>query len=141
MPAYGLKTIDDAVHDTNAWLNDLDDRIGWENKQKSYRLLRSLLHVLRDHLSADEAAQLSAQLPVLVRGIFFEGWDPSKTPVVIRSAESFIDRVQSDFASDPLDGAPELIAAGMAVLRSHVSNGQMDQVECTFAKPVRALFS
>ncbi|MHA6262131.1 DUF2267 domain-containing protein [Arenibacterium sp. CAU 1754] len=140
MSAYGLKIIDDAVHTTNAWLNDLDARIGWDHKQRSYRLLRSVMHVIRDHLSVDEAAQLAAQLPLLIRGIYYEGWNPSKTPAKERKSDGFIARVQADFVTDPLDDAPDLIAAVMAVLRAHVSGGEMNQVEATFSSEIREMF-
>jgi uncharacterized protein (DUF2267 family) len=41
--------------------------------------LRATLHALRDRLIIDEVAQLSAQLPMLIRGLYYKGWDPTKT--------------------------------------------------------------
>ncbi len=140
MSAYGLDIIDDAVHTTNAWLNELDGYTGWEHKQRAYRLLRAVMHVLRDHLGVDEAAQLAAQLPVLIRGIYYEGWNPSKTPVKLRKPEEFIDRVQEAFTTDPLGDAPQAIAAVMKLLRVHVSRGEMEDVERAFTREIRALF-
>jgi hypothetical protein len=89
MSALGLKIIDESVQQANIWFNEVDYRTGWDNKQRSYRLLRAVLHALRDHMNADEAAQLSAQLPILIRGIYYEGYDPSKTPVTERSRRGF----------------------------------------------------
>jgi len=140
MSALGLRLIDNAMQTTNVWLNDLDKRTGWNHKQRAYRLLRSVLHVIRDHQSVDEAAQLAAQLPVLIRGIYYEGWDPSKTPVIERKAEGFIARVQTAFKSDPLGDAPEAIAAVIAVMRNHVSAGEMEDVEKSFSSDIRKLF-
>ena len=70
MSALGLETIDTAVSGANSWINEVNKRTGWDNKQRSYRLLRQVLHVIRDHLSVDEVAQLGAQLPTLIRGIY-----------------------------------------------------------------------
>ena len=140
MSALGLKIIDTAVSDTNAWVNEVDYRTDWQNKQRSYRLLRQVLHVLRDHLSVDEAAQFGAQLPTLIRGIYYEGWDPSKTPVTERSPEGFVARVQAAFETDPMDDAEKAIAAVIDVLDAHISKGQMDEVKATFTKKIRVLF-
>lgn len=140
MSALGLKIIDDSAHQANIWFNEVNAATGWDHKQRAYRLLRVVLHTLRDHLSVDEAAQLAAQLPVLIRGIYYEGWNPSKTPVKLRSAKQVIDRVQAAFETDPLGDAPEAIAAVMKVLRAHVSSGEVSDVETGFTEEVRALF-
>ena len=140
MSALGLKIIDESVQAANVWINDVNDRTGWDHKQRAYRLLRVVLHVIRDHLSVDEAAQLGAQLPIMIRGIYYEGWNPSKTPVAERSREGIIARVQEAFDSDPLGDAPEAIAAVMAVLDAHVSAGEMADVKNAFSKEIRELF-
>jgi hypothetical protein len=59
--------------------------------------LRETLHAVRDFLTVDEAADLSAQLPVLIRGLFFEGWVPAKTPAKMRSVDQFLERVTKTF--------------------------------------------
>jgi uncharacterized protein (DUF2267 family) len=62
MSAAGLESIDHTVQLTHIWINDLDSRLGWENKHRSYRLLRTVLQALRDWLPVNEAVGLSAQL-------------------------------------------------------------------------------
>jgi uncharacterized protein (DUF2267 family) len=51
-----------------------------------------VLHALRDRLTVNEAAQFGAQLPMLVRGIYYEGWDPTRLPVKM-NREEFLQRV------------------------------------------------
>ncbi|WP_101066054.1 DUF2267 domain-containing protein [Roseovarius salinarum] len=140
MSALGLKIIDESVQAANVWINEVDARTGWEHKQRAYRLLRQVLHVIRDHLSVDEAAQLGAQLPILIRGIYYERWDPSKTPVQERSAEGFVTRVQAAFDTDPLGDAHQAIAAVVATMDAHVSKGEMDDVKRSFSKEIQQLF-
>lgn len=140
MTATGLKITDDAVQSTNEWVNDVNEKVGWEHKHRAYRLLRSVLHAVRDHLNPDEAAQLAAQMPVLIRGVFYDGWNPSKTPLKIRARDEFIARVQEDFGCDPLGDAPEAIAAVMAVLEARISKGEMEDVRSTFTTEIRTLF-
>jgi len=140
MSATGLKIVDDAVQSTNEWVNAVNERTSWDHKHRSYRLLRSVLHAVRDHLSVDEAAQLAAQMPVLVRGIFYEGWNPSKTPVVEHSKDGFIAIVQKAFQTDPMGDAEQAIGAVMQVLDEKISAGEMDDVKNSFSKEIRTMF-
>lgn len=140
MSAMGLKTIDEAVHQMNRWVNELDARVGWDDKPRAYRLLRAVLHAVRDHLNPDEAAQLGAQLPTMVRGVYYEGWDPSRTPVRERSRGGFVGRVQEAFRTDPMDDAEHAIRAVFWLLDQHVSDGEMEDVRRTFHARIRPLF-
>ena len=46
----GLENLEHTVQLTHVWINELDDRLGWNNKPRSYRLLKAVLHALRDWL-------------------------------------------------------------------------------------------
>lgn len=93
MPVTGLDVFDRSVHKTNEWLNDLARRLGSDDRRYAYRVLRAYFHVLRDRLTVDERAQLAAQLPHLLRGVFYEGWDPSRTPETYRDRDTFLARL------------------------------------------------
>ena len=140
MSALGLRIIDEAVQVMNTWLNELDSRVGWADKNRAYRLLRAVLHEVRDHLSPDEAAQLGAQLPTLIRGVYYEGWKPAKTPVKERSREGFIARVQKHFQGDPMGDAEAAIRSVFWLLDRHVPEGEMKDVRETFKIEIRELF-
>lgn len=140
MKASGLTSIEETVHLTHAWLNDLLERTGWADKPRVYRLLRATLHALRDHLPVNEAADLGAQLPQLIRGAYYEGWHPAGTPVKTRSREAFIARVQQAFQTDPMGDAEAAVSAVFAVLSERVTEGEMADVRRSLPKPVRQLF-
>lgn len=140
MSALGLKVIDEAVQTANIWVNEIDSRTGWDNKQRSYRLLRAVLQTLRDHLMVNEATDLGAQLPTLIRGVYYEGWNSARNPVRMRRAEDFVAAVQKGFAPDPLGDADLAIRAVFDVLDSHVSAGEMEDVRSSFTKEIRSLF-
>src|SRR6185436_1601070 len=102
MSTQGLEGLEHTVQVTHAWINELDDRLRWNNKARSYRLLKAVLHALRDSLRVNEAVDLGAQLPGLLRGAYYEQWRPATTPIKSRSVEEFLQRVNEAFRRDPL---------------------------------------
>src|SRR5689334_2329249 len=93
MTHSNVDAIDHTVQQTNEWLRDIATELGTENHRHAYLALRGSLHAIRDLLTVDESAHLSAQLPMLVRGIYFEEWDPSHGSAHDRSRESFLGHV------------------------------------------------
>ena len=90
-----------------------------------------MLHAVRDRLSVEEFAQLGAQLPILVRGIYYEGWNPAHTPVQNRKREAFLSQVKSEFAHtrNPIVDPEQVVRAILRVLCKHVSQGEMNQIK------------
>lgn len=136
----GLSSLDHAPQVAAEWLNALQDELGWHDRGRAYMLLRETLHATRDFLTVDEAADLSAQLPLLIRGIFFEGWIPGHSPAKERSADEFLDRVMAPFANDPPLEPDVAVAAVFSVLRRKVSLGEYDQVVKAMRKSLRELW-
>jgi uncharacterized protein (DUF2267 family) len=84
MVATGFSSFDTMVDKANRLLNEIEQAFGWpkDRRTQSYAALRGVLHALRDRLSVDETAQLGAQLPTLIRGVYYDGWKPAETPVL-----------------------------------------------------------
>ena len=93
MSAVGLESIEHTVQLTHTWINGLDARLGWDDKHRSYRLLRTVLQAICDWLKVEEAVKFGAQLPELLRGVYYEHWQPAKAPVKRRGKVDFIARV------------------------------------------------
>ena len=85
-----LPVFDKTIQVTNLWLKALMDRMGEDDRHHAYTALRSTLQALRDRLPVNEAAHLGAQLPMLVRGFYYEGWHPAGTPVKERGKDEFV---------------------------------------------------
>ena len=140
MSETGIATLDGATNQVNVWLNEVGQAAHLDDKAHAYRLLRATLHAVRDWLGVDEAADLGAQLPTLLRGIYYEGWNPSATPARPRAKEDFVARVQRAFAADPLKNPDLAISAVFAVLDRPVTAGQIAQVRHALQKPLRELW-
>ena len=140
MTVTGITTLDHAPQTVAEWLNELCDDLGWQ-KPRAYLLLCETLHAIRDYLTVDEAADLAAQLPVLVRGIYYEGWVPSRTPANPRNKSDLLERISSRFQKEPLDDPEVAVAAVFDLLRRHVSWGEFQQVKHAMRKPIQELWS
>jgi uncharacterized protein (DUF2267 family) len=116
------------------------EELGWNDRHRAYHALRAVLHTLRDRLTVDEVAQLSAQLPILVRGVFFEGWHPAHKPVRERTQDEFIAHVSESFALDLSGTHPRAITMGvLAVLERHVSGGESLSIKHALPMEIREL--
>ena len=140
MSVTTIPHIEASVHAANLWLKELAEELGWADRERVYHALRSVLHALRNRLTVDEAADLGAQLPLLIRGLYYEGWDPSSTPVKERRREAFLHHIAADFRADR--GAyPEGIAwAVFKVLERHVSSGEIEDVLHVLPREIRSLW-
>jgi len=142
MSGQGLGVFDQTLQLTRIWLNELTEELGWEDRHRAYLGLRLVLHAIRDHLGVGEAVHLGAQLPMLVRGFYYEGWRPAKAPDRDRSVDDFLHRIEDGFNQRPVDeyiDPAELTAAVFTVLRRHVSTGEFDQVLHALPAAIRKL--
>ena len=140
MSITGLDVFDRTVHKTNNWLNELMELLGWHDRHRAYLALRVTLHALRDRLTVEEVAQLGAQLPMLIRGFYYEGWDPTGKPLKERSKEEFLARIEEYFSSDdPVD--PEQVArAVFTVLSNRVTEGEIEDVKHVLPAEIEGLW-
>jgi len=140
MSAVGLQGLDRTVQLTHIWINDLDARLEWNDKARAYRLLKSVLHALRDSLQVNEVADLGAQLPGLLRGAYYEHWRPAATPVKNRSMDDFLARVNADFKRDPLPNAAQAVMAVFSLLTTKITEGEIEDVRRSLPEHVRNIW-
>jgi uncharacterized protein (DUF2267 family) len=128
-----------SVEKAHIWLNDVAEALGDGDRQYAYRALRAVLHALRDRLTVDMAANLASQLPTLIRGIYYEDWDPSGTPVAIHDVRAFLDYVAAEGHMVGETEASVAVTAVARVLRTHVSAGEIDNVMAVLPDPLKVL--
>ncbi len=139
MGVTGLDAFDTTIHESNVWLKDIMEEEGWKDRHRAYTALRAVLHLLRDRLPVDEAAQLASELPMLIRGIFYEGWNPSKNPKK-RTREAFLSYVIESFQNDPDLNPEEVISSVFTVIARHVSEGEIRDIKNNLPEDLRRWF-
>lgn len=121
------------------WVNelaaDLDCPVNF-----AHRLMRAVLQALRDWLSPEEAADLSSQLPEMIRGIYFEGWDPARSPAWERDKRDLVLRISKSLDDQPEFDIEEGIAAVFRLLDRHLSYGDIVQIKNSMRKALRRLW-
>jgi len=136
-----LDVFESTLHKTHAWLKDLMHEMGWEDRYKAYIAMRVTLHALRDRLTVEEVAQLGAQLPMLIRGFYYEGWDPTGKPVRERHAEQFLAHIARQFAGDASVEPAQVARGFFAVLGRRVSEGEIEDVRQVLPAEIRHLWA
>ena len=136
-----LESINHTAQLTHIWINELDEMLGWSDKSRSYRLLRTVLQTLRDWLPVNESADLAAQLPGLLRGVYYEHWRSATTPIRQRSRADFLARVDHAFVGDPILYTAEAVSIVFQFLSGTVSAGEIADVRHALPADLRALWS
>ncbi|MCZ7595412.1 MAG: DUF2267 domain-containing protein [Hyphomicrobium sp.] len=120
-------TIAHAVQQTQEWLKELRETAGLEDEAAALTVLREVLHQLRDRLSVEEAVDLAAQLPIIVRGIYFEGWQPAHAPQKVHTKQKFLDQVTLKLLPRQIPPEPA-VRAVLALLAHHCDPGEIGDV-------------
>jgi uncharacterized protein (DUF2267 family) len=128
-----------SLQKTHLWLTEVLEELGWEDEPKAYLALKVTLHALRDRLPVDEATHLGAQLPMPVRGFYYEGWSPAGKPLKERHKVAFLTQVQEYFRMGELDVEP-IVRGVFTVLARHVTAGEIDAVKQMLSPEIRELW-
>ncbi|MBI4525422.1 MAG: DUF2267 domain-containing protein [Deltaproteobacteria bacterium] len=136
-----LEVFDASLQKTQVWLNDLMAELGWESRpQKACLALRTALHALRDRLTVEEAVHLGAQLPILVRGVYYEGWKLTGKPVKERHKSDFLNHIAAAFRDDATVDPEKVMRAVFKVLARHISKGEIENVKHMLPKSLQELW-
>lgn len=125
---------------TNVWLKQISDELHWDDHQKAYHGLRAVLHALRDRLPVPVAAHLGAQLPMLIRGFYYDEWKPASNLVKVKTAQEFYDVVKRNFAADQNVNPMRLTQAVIKVLGRNLSPGEMKKLRGIFPPHLREVW-
>ena len=139
MSETGVAAFDRTIQKTHIWLNEICNDLG-PDKQLAWKVLSTVLHKLRDRLPLNLAAHLGAQLPLMVRGVYYDQFEPGKMPSECRSRHEFVAEV-AEWLSDtrPVD-PEEAIRSVFRLLSRHISEGQVNKVRDALPKSIRQMW-
>lgn len=129
----GVRNLDSSIDTTNIWLNDVLEQLQWQSKISAYQALRGTLHALRDRLPVEESAQFAAQLPLPLKGVYFDGWKPGGKPEKYSKVD-FARKVHEQFDKDPALNPGEIIEAVLRVMYNHMGAGELEDVRSNLPK-------
>jgi uncharacterized protein (DUF2267 family) len=137
-----VSSLNHTLEETKGWLDELQGDGPFVNEQQAYSHLRAVLHAIRDRLTVEEAVHLAAQLPMLVRGFYFEGWRPALAPNQEATREEFLGAVRASLR-DQFTDEDDLDHSTRAVLRlltSRISEGQIRHVRGQLPQGIQAMW-
>jgi uncharacterized protein (DUF2267 family) len=141
MQSTDVAAFDHTLQKTNLWLREIRRELWWMESDRAYHALRAVLHALRDRLPIHEAVNLGAQLPLLLRGCYYEGWKPSRKPGEDRTKEQFLSHVARELRGDRrLEDFEEIVSTVFATLERHVTAGEIEDVKSNLPAELRALW-
>lgn len=136
MSANGIDVFDKTLQTTHIWLDEIMEEIG-PSRSVAWHVLGAVLRTIRDRIPIELAAHLGAQLPLLVRGAYYDQWRPHETPVKSRTMDEFVESVAEGLeGTRPID-ALDATHAVFQVLSRHVSEGQIEKVQNALPEQVR----
>ena len=139
MSQTSLDVFDKTIQTTNIWLNEISSVIG-PDRHLAWKVLSTVLHKLRDRLPVELSAHLGSQMPLLIRGAFYDQYKPAAQPGLCRSEADFTAEV-GEWLSDVRPVDPALaIAAVLCVLDRHVDPGQIAKVKGALPKQLRHMW-
>ena len=135
-----VAALEHTIQQTNIWLKTLAEELHLDERHEAYVALRAVLHVLRDRLTPEQAVHLGAQLPLLIRGIYYDGWRPVETPADERQPVEFAALVAAQL---PPNFGREALRATQAVfglLEKELDRGETMKIIATLPSPLRCLW-
>lgn len=128
------------IQETQKWLNELQEDLSWSDPHEVYLGFRATLHVLRDRLVPNEAIHLGAQLPMLIRGFYYDGYKPAGKPIKILSREEFLAQIKAQFINEHEIRPEELARAVFRLLSRKISPGEIKDVRSVLPKEIEELW-
>jgi uncharacterized protein (DUF2267 family) len=135
------------THKGNEFIKEVSNEMEIEDNRSTLRIIKAVLHSLRDRLTAFEAKDLVAQLPMLLKAVWCDGWIPGKIPdKSIKKKEDLFERVLYSSEIVPLkdlenvEDAKKAVIAIFSVLKRHLSQGEIDDIATQFPEDIKVLW-
>jgi len=133
----GLESLGTALEETEEWISALTARLGWQDREKVHLALLAGLDALRDSLLRDEAGYLGTQLPVLLRGLYFEGRRPGSHIPRAKSRTGFLERIEEGVRRDPGIDPEQVAHCVFSLLTERLPAGELEDTKADTPSALR----
>ena len=140
----GIDSIDRTLQKTNEWISTLAESLPAVDRKEAYVALRAVLHALRDRLPTAVVAGLGAQLPLLLRGLYYEGWHPTPDGKPLSHAhgpEEFYGLVARELVGAPRLTGESAVEGVYLTLERHVDPGELDKVRHALPRKIQPVLT
>jgi uncharacterized protein (DUF2267 family) len=139
MSRSGLEVFDTTIQETHRWIGVVMEELETDNRRMAFAVLRAVLHVLRDRIGPANAVHLGAQLPMLLRGAYFEEWHIAATPTRERHLGPFLEHVGRHLTRWPV-GPREATRAVFVAMTERLDAGEVAKVIGLLPLEIRTLW-
>lgn len=136
-----VEQLNATIQKTQLWLKELTEEGHFENESQAYTAFRAVLHSLRDRLTVEEAVHLAGQLPMLVRGFYYEGWRPSLAPNQEETREEFFQSIEESLGTNMTIDPHHATRAVFALLDRKFTGGLVEHVTGQLPEAIRELWT
>ncbi len=135
-----IKAIKKTLQTTSRYLRHMMDTGEFQDQAEAFIVLRASLKALRDRIETGEAIHLGSQLPALLRGFYFEGWNFTGKPIKDRTVDAFLNAVKAHlYGHDAID-LSRAVPIAMKVVLDMIDQGEAVQVLHSIPKEIRELY-
>lgn len=136
-----IPTIENSLQKSMVILDEVGRELGFDDRKRSYHVTRSILHAIRDHLTVEEATDFAAELPLVLKGVYYDSWNPNQKPLKNRNKADFVGFVSKTLGDNPALPIEKTCRLTFTVLRRHISEGEAADVLHCLPRSVREIFS
>ena len=138
MSGTTIVALNRSMQTTMEWLHDIRDELGWDDDERVYDATKAVLHTIRDRIPLEVMAKFAAQLPMVLSGVFYDQYDPTKQPAKLRSREDFLERIRENSPEQNMN-SEEAVRGVMKGLGNRVGQDSLDKIALNMPENIRDL--
>jgi len=136
----GLNTFDKTLQTSNRWLSEIGETLHVKDRQQAYHALRGVLLTLRDRFPVDEALDLAAELPMVIRGVYFEEYTAANKPTKYDKDE-FPRQLGDELDAGGVTNPPNKVRRTVfAVVDRQISEDESEQIQNAMPKDIQRMW-
>ncbi|HEV8286179.1 MAG TPA: DUF2267 domain-containing protein [Chitinophagaceae bacterium] len=138
-----VNVFDNHCQEANRFIKDLALQLGSpDDTDHAIRILRCVFKALRRRIIPDESLHIISQLPLILKGLYVDGWDINEPLSEAKTFDEFLFDIRNntetsasvDFANDEL--ARKKITTVFSALKEFVSEGELNHIRDELPKEI-----